>query len=142
MSIFRANLRRLIGVDEKPRQVNGWAESHHLEQTAIQRLVNGQDPRLSTIERIAAALGVPTWMLLVPDFDPDMQPSLRYGPPEALDQLAATVAALTREVQHLRLQLSEQQNEFEERARHADFGGGNSGLMDLDEGGKTKGGKG
>lgn len=134
MTVFRANLRRIIGVDEKPRQVNGWATSHELEQTAIQRLVDGQDPRLSTVEKIAAAVGVPSWMMLVPGLDLAQRPTLRYGPAQPLDQLAATVATLTKEIQELRRQMNEQQHEFEERARRDEFAGGDSGFVGLDVG--------
>jgi len=62
--VFRENLLALIG----PLSVNAWAKAHGMDQTTIQRLINGQDPRLSTVLRIAAAVGVQPWqLLLAPD---------------------------------------------------------------------------
>lgn len=60
-TVFQANLLRLIGAES----VNAWALRHDLEQTTIQRLVHGQDPRLSMVQKIADAVGVPAWQLLV-----------------------------------------------------------------------------
>jgi len=63
-TVFHANLRRLIGEES----VNAWAKKHTLEQTTIQRLYDGSDPKLSMIERIAGNVGAAPWQLLAPDF--------------------------------------------------------------------------
>lgn len=61
---FHDNLIRLIGGGS----VNAWAKKHKLDQSSIQRLIDGQDPRMSTIQKIADALEVEAWQLLVPGF--------------------------------------------------------------------------
>jgi hypothetical protein len=60
---FQANLRAIIG----ETSVNAWSNLHKLEQTTIQRLVDGADPKLSMIERIAAATGYTSMQLVSPD---------------------------------------------------------------------------
>jgi transcriptional regulator with XRE-family HTH domain len=58
------NLSRLIGDDS----VNAWANRHQLSQTTINRIVTDKmDPTVSTVERIAAAVGVEPWRLLAPN---------------------------------------------------------------------------
>ncbi|WP_368408601.1 helix-turn-helix domain-containing protein [Caldimonas mangrovi] len=57
------NLRGLIGEDS----VNAWANRHKLSQTTINRIVTGRmDPTVSTLEKIAEAIGEEPWRLLAP----------------------------------------------------------------------------
>lgn len=58
------NLRALIGDDS----VNAWSNRHKLSQTTINRIVTGKmDPTMSTLERIADAVGVESWRLVAPN---------------------------------------------------------------------------
>lgn len=72
-SVFQANLVALIGSGS----VNAWAKQHGLEQTTVQRIVSGvTDPKLSMIERVAKALKVEPWQLMVPGFKLEEQSDL------------------------------------------------------------------
>jgi hypothetical protein len=79
-SVFRENLRRLIG----DVSVNQWSKRHALEQTTIQRLLTGAEPKLSMIEKIAEAVGLEPWQLLVPLLQPNNPPIAigAHGPEE------------------------------------------------------------
>lgn len=71
-SAFLENLAALIG----DGSVNAWAKKYELDQTTIQRIVNGQDPKLSTVMRIADVAGVKPWELLAPGFRPTSRADL------------------------------------------------------------------
>lgn len=80
-TVFQANLQRLIRPNGTDVSVNAWAKRHELDQTTINRLVNGQDPKLSMIEKIASVCGLASWQLLVPDMVPSNPPMLRGATP-------------------------------------------------------------
>jgi hypothetical protein len=61
-SVFVQNLRYLIGESS----VNAWAKSNGLEQTTIQRLLDGSVPKLPMLELIAQKAKIHTWQLLAP----------------------------------------------------------------------------
>lgn len=66
-TVFQANLQNLIRADFAEGDtvsVNKWALEHKLEQKTIDRLVKGQDPKLSTIQQIADKMEMPLWQLL------------------------------------------------------------------------------
>jgi len=67
---FQDNLRRMIG----EQSVNSWSKARGLEQTTIQRLYDGSDPKLSMIERIAKAVHAEPWQLLAPGFQVNNPP--------------------------------------------------------------------
>lgn len=62
VSVFVTNLLDLI--DGEP--VNAWAKRHKLEQSTIQRYLNGAEPKLPMIELIAQRVGLAPWQLLAP----------------------------------------------------------------------------
>lgn len=68
------NLARLIG----DQSVNSWAKAHHLDQPTVRRILIGEmSPTEQTISKIAAAIGLAAWQLLVPEMDPKDPPVLR-----------------------------------------------------------------
>lgn len=79
-SVFRDNLKRLIG----DLSVNEWSKKNGLEQTTIQRLINGAEPKLSMIEKIAEKVELQPWQLLVPLLQPANPPIVigAHGPEE------------------------------------------------------------
>lgn len=81
--VFRANLKRLIDAGAGG-SVNMWSKKHRLEQTTIQRIINGAEPKLSMIEKIAEAVGLQSWQLLVPMLQPNNPPIVigAHGPEE------------------------------------------------------------
>lgn len=98
--MFRDNLIAVIGKD---RSVNSWAKEHGLEQTTVQRIVNGtHEPKLSMIERVARALGVEAWQLMVPGFSLTDRPVLQASDRTAADHLAARMEQVIAELQELR----------------------------------------
>lgn len=51
-------------------------------QSTVGRILTGEnDPRIGTLDKIAAAYGLETWQLLVPDLDPKNPPILRSVSP-------------------------------------------------------------
>lgn len=92
------NLKTLT--DTAP-SVNSWAKARGLEQTTIQRLVNGADPRLSMILRIAKACGLEPWALPVDGLDPKNPPIVR-GASESERQLWAKIDGLLQDLGKLR----------------------------------------
>lgn len=62
---FQANIQRLIR--ESGRSVNEWSDHYKLVQTTVNRIVNGQDPRLSMILLFAERLEVEPWQLISED---------------------------------------------------------------------------
>lgn len=97
-SAFHANLKALT--DQAP-SVNAWAKARGLEQPTIQRLVNGADPRLSMILRIADACGLEPWALLIDGLDPKNPPVVR-GASESERQLWSKIDGLLRDLGQLR----------------------------------------
>lgn len=93
---FHQNLRALIG----DRSVNAWAKDHKLEQTTINRIVNGADPKLSMVERVATAVGVAPWQLLVPGLNVKQLPVLQQ--PDAEGLLLERIDGLLSEVKQMR----------------------------------------
>ena len=93
---FHKNLRALIG----DGSVNAWAKLYKLEQTTINRIVNGADPKLSMVERIAEAVGISAWQLMVPDLDIKNLPALQQ--PDAQGLLLERIDGLLSEVKQLR----------------------------------------
>ncbi len=84
-SVFHENLALLIGEGS----VNAWAKAHKLEQTTVQRIMNGQDPKLSMVAKIADAVGVRPWQLLVGGLDVKKLPSLVTSDERAPDERVA-----------------------------------------------------
>lgn len=76
-TVFQANLQRLIRPNGKDISVNQWAKAHKLDQSTINRLVNGQEPKLSMILAIAEKADLEPWALLVPGLDPRNPPVLK-----------------------------------------------------------------
>lgn len=72
-TVFQANLRAIIGEES----VNAWAKRHTLEQTTIQRLYDGSDPKLSMIEKIAERLRLQPWQLLAPNLQLNNPPIIQ-----------------------------------------------------------------
>lgn len=79
-TVFHENLIAIIG----DGSVNSFAVSHKLEQTTIQRIVDGQDPKLSTVLKIANAIGVAPWELLTKNLQINNRPIVQgaAGPVE------------------------------------------------------------
>jgi hypothetical protein len=77
-AILAANLRRIIEADTLPGErfsVRAWALSRELDVRLIDRLVKGEHAvTLDKLEAVAAACGLQSWQLLVPNFDPKNQP--------------------------------------------------------------------
>jgi len=84
-AVIAANLQRIVG-DEPP---NAWARRHGLHQQTVRRILIGEcSPTELMIERIADALGLFPWQLLVPDLDPRHPPVLRESTPAELELYA------------------------------------------------------
>lgn len=72
--VVAENLARLIG----DRSVNSWAKAHQLDQPTVRRILIGEmSPTEQTITKIAHAIGLAAWQLLVPEMDPRSPPVLR-----------------------------------------------------------------
>ena len=92
------NLQRLIG----DQSVNSWAKAHHLDQPTVRRILIGEmSPTEQTITKIAAAVGMSAWQLLVPQLDPRSPPVLRE-PSAAERALYEKIKADLEELQQLR----------------------------------------
>lgn len=100
-TVFQANLHRLIRPNGSAISVNAWAKGRELDQTTINRLVNGQDPKLSMIEKIAAVCDLAPWQLLVPDMVPSNPPMLRGATPTE-QSFYKKMAELAEKVEELR----------------------------------------
>lgn len=98
-SVFRENIKVLIG----DGSVNAWAKAHGLEQTTVNRIVNGEtDPKLSMIERVAKALRVEVWQLLVPGFKLDDRPELRSSARSTAEDLADRMDRVLSELKEIK----------------------------------------
>lgn len=67
-AILAANLRRMI--DSEEMSVRAWATARELDVKLINRIVNNEHAvNLETLEKIAEAVGLQPWQLLLPDLD-------------------------------------------------------------------------
>lgn len=74
LGTFGRNLRRLIGTGS----VNAWASKHGMTQSTINRIVTGDmDPTERVMAKVAAAVGLDVWQMLVPDMDPQNAPVIQ-----------------------------------------------------------------
>lgn len=98
LSAFAANLRRLIDGEGEPGSgsVNAWAKDHNLPQPTVRRLVIGdQSATMDMIERIAKAVGMQPWQMLVPGVDLKNPPVINAPLEQVLYQrLRATQEAI------------------------------------------------
>lgn len=92
------NLARLIG----DRSVNSWAKAHQLDQPTVRRILIGEmSPTEQTITKIANAIGMAAWQLLVPGLDPKSPPVLKEAS-QAERELYEKIRADLEALQNLR----------------------------------------
>jgi len=95
--LLRANLRRLMA--ERGDNPAALSLRAGLNRRAVQDILEGRaaSPKVSTVFRLAEALGCPASDLLglaPSDLSPALLELLRQYPPEAQEQLAAAIQAL------------------------------------------------
>jgi hypothetical protein len=84
-STLAKNLRKLTA---RAGSVNKWSQQHKVNQTTVNRIVNGtRDATCKLLETLAEKTGYAPWQLLHPDFDPLKSPPM-------LDERAMRVAAV------------------------------------------------
>ncbi len=67
--ILARNVRQLI--DKEGRSVRAWALAKGLDVRLIDRITKASHAvTIDKIDEVAAAVGVPAWQLLLPDFEP------------------------------------------------------------------------
>lgn len=73
-AVFVANLKMLVGGET----VNSVARRWRIPQKTLDALVRGdrKDPKLSTVEAVAAAVGYKPWQLIADRLDPARPPTL------------------------------------------------------------------
>lgn len=72
-AILADNLRRMI--DRSGHSVRAWALERELDVKLIDRLTKGaHGVTLDKLEEVAAACGLQSWMLLIPNLDADSPP--------------------------------------------------------------------
>ena len=68
--ILAANLRKMVD-KEAEGSVRAWAMARKLDVRLIDRMTKGEHAvTLDKIELVASACGIPSWQLLLPDFEP------------------------------------------------------------------------
>ena len=73
--LFRQNLRKLMDADRQLRSQPKLAAASRVAQTSSGRILRGeQSPTLDVVHRIAGAVGLEAWQMLVPDLEPDNPP--------------------------------------------------------------------
>lgn len=67
--ILARNVRKLI--DKEGQSVRAWALAKGLDVRLIDRITKASHAvTIDKIDEVAAAIGVPAWQLLLPDFEP------------------------------------------------------------------------
>lgn len=98
---FHANLRKMVAAYSEKNSVNLWAIKHGLDQTTVNRILAGQDPKLSTVMKIAEKTELDPWQLLLPDLDHKNPPVIR-GASETEQRLWKKIDNLLSELGELR----------------------------------------
>ncbi len=79
--ILADNIKALI--EREPVSVRAWALRHGLEQKAIDRIIKEENAAsIDTLDKIAEALGLMTWQLLIADLDIANAPQLAVSETE------------------------------------------------------------